>query len=101
MTGQRLKIYSTGLPTVNQANYCLAVEQVGWQKRLTRSIAREIRRHRRALGLSAQKLADRCEQLGFAVPRSVIANLENGYREALSVAELLVLAFALDIPPAL
>ncbi|SRR6266536_1414354 len=101
MTGQRLQVYRTRLPTVNLPHYCLTVDQVGWQQRLTRAIAREIRRHRLERKLSAQKLADRCERLGFAVPRSVIANLENGYREALSVAELLVLAFALDIPPAL
>jgi transcriptional regulator with XRE-family HTH domain len=33
--------------------------------------------------------------------RTVIANLENGRRETLSVAELLILAAALDIPPTL
>lgn len=76
------------------------MEQDGWQERLTRAIAREIRRHRQERGLSAQKLADRCQDLGFAVPRAVIANLENGHREAISIAELLILAQALEIAPA-
>jgi transcriptional regulator with XRE-family HTH domain len=89
------------LPTVNLPGYCLTVEQTGWQEQITRSIAWQIRRHRLHRKLSAQKLADRCEQLGFAIPRSVIANLENGYREAVSVAELLVLAQALEVPPVL
>jgi transcriptional regulator with XRE-family HTH domain len=77
------------------------MDQDGWEKRLTGVIAREMRRYRTERGLSAQKLADRCDQLGFPVPRSVIANLENGYRESVSVAELLILARALDIPPVL
>jgi transcriptional regulator with XRE-family HTH domain len=77
------------------------MEQAGWEQRLTRTIASEVRRVRLARKLSAQKLADRCGQLGFPVPRSVIANLENGYRESVSVAELLILAAALDIAPVL
>jgi transcriptional regulator with XRE-family HTH domain len=81
--------------------YCLAMEQAGWEQRLTRTIASEVRRIRLARKLSAQKLADRCARLGFPVPRSVIANLENGYRDSVSVAELLILAFALDIAPVL
>jgi transcriptional regulator with XRE-family HTH domain len=77
------------------------VAQADWQERLTRVIASEVRRHRVARKLSAQQLADRCEMLGFPVPRSVIANLENGRRETVSVAELLVLAAALDVAPVL
>jgi hypothetical protein len=50
--------------------------------------------------MSAQKLADRCSELGLSVPRAVIANLENGHRDSVTVAELLVLAAALEVPPA-
>lgn len=50
--------------------------------------------------MSAQQLADRCAQLGFPLHRSVIANLENGRRPTVSVAELLVLAEALGVPAA-
>lgn len=77
------------------------MKQAGWEQRLTRIVASEVRRCRLARKLSAQKLADRCGQLGFPVPRSVIANLENGYRESVSVAELLILAAALDVAPVL
>jgi transcriptional regulator with XRE-family HTH domain len=81
-------------------SYCVAVTQTkDWQRRLTRLIAGEIRRRRRAGKLSAQQVADRCDRLGFPVPRSVVANLENGRRETLGVAELLMLAAALEVPP--
>lgn len=49
--------------------------------------------------MSAQQLADACDALGHPVPRSVIANLESGRRETITVAELLVLARALEVPP--
>jgi transcriptional regulator with XRE-family HTH domain len=75
--------------------------QDGWQERLTRVIAGEVRRYRRERGMSAQKLADECGRLGLPIARSVIANLEHGRRDAVSVAELLVLAAALRIPPLL
>jgi transcriptional regulator with XRE-family HTH domain len=80
--------------------YCVAMTQADdWQTRLTRLIAAAIRRRREAGKLSAQQVADRCDRLGFPVPRSVIANLENGRRESLSVAELLTLAAALEVAP--
>jgi transcriptional regulator with XRE-family HTH domain len=68
---------------------------------MSRTIAAEVRRHRRARGMSAQALADRCAELGCAtLPRSVIANFENGRRTGIDFAEVLVLAAALDVPPA-
>lgn len=51
--------------------------------------------------MSAQQLADECGRHGFAITRSALANLENGRRESLAVAELLVLATALGVAPAL
>src|SRR5579859_4465696 len=75
--------------------------QSGWSARLTQVLAGEIRRHRKERGLSAQELADRCEQLGLAIPRPVLSNLENGRRESVSIAELLVLAAALGVSPIL
>lgn len=68
---------------------------------MSRTIAAEVRRHRRAKGMSAQALADRCAELGVtSLGRPVIANLENGRREVVSFTEVLVLAAALDVPPA-
>ena len=49
--------------------------------------------------MSAQQLSDRCAALGLPIARAVIANLESGRRTGLTVAELLVLAAALDVSP--
>ncbi|MGW8374239.1 helix-turn-helix domain-containing protein [Streptomyces sp. ODS28] len=71
-----------------------------WAERLAATIAGEVFRYRRNQGLSAQALSDRCTERGMPIPRAVISNLENGRRTNVSVAELLVLAAALDVPPA-
>ncbi|WP_329148329.1 helix-turn-helix domain-containing protein [Streptomyces sp. NBC_01456] len=71
-----------------------------WPERLAATIAAEVLRYRRNQKMSAQRLSDRCAELGMEVPRAVISNLENGRRTSVSVAELLVLAAALDVPPA-
>jgi transcriptional regulator with XRE-family HTH domain len=49
--------------------------------------------------MSAQQLADRTAELGMPIARSVLANLESGRRETVSVAEILVLAAALGVSP--
>lgn len=72
-----------------------------WAARYTRSVAAEIRRHRKARGWSAQKLADQCQALGLPIPRYTISDLENGRRTALGVAELAVIGYALGVPPLL
>lgn len=75
--------------------------QDDWQARMTRAVAAEIRHWRETRKLSAQDLANRCAELGLAIPRPVLSNLENGRREAVSIAEVLVLARALEVPPIL
>lgn len=70
-----------------------------WSTRLALAIAGEVRRHRQAQGLSAQQLADRCAAIGMPIQRSVLANLESGRRTTVTVAEVLVLAQALGVPP--
>ncbi|MGW3656471.1 helix-turn-helix domain-containing protein [Streptomyces sp. NPDC005151] len=75
------------------------MEQQGWEARLTARVAGEVRRFRTKRGMSAQQLADRCAEVGHAVPRSVISNLENGRRESITLAELLTLARALRVSP--
>ncbi|MFD6128574.1 hypothetical protein [Streptomyces diastaticus] len=51
--------------------------------------------------MSAQQLADECARLGHpALQRTVISNIETGRRRDVSVADLMVLAAALDVAPA-
>ena len=64
-------------------------------------IAEGVRHYRTKLGLSAQQVANQCEAAGYPIPRSVIANLESGRRESVSIAEWLVLSMVLEIPPLL
>ncbi|MFB7496122.1 helix-turn-helix transcriptional regulator [Streptomyces sp. NPDC056161] len=68
---------------------------------MSQTIASELRRHRRARGMSAQQLADECARLGHpGLQRTVISNMENGRRRDVSVADVLVLAAALEVAPA-
>jgi transcriptional regulator with XRE-family HTH domain len=66
---------------------------------MTAVVAREVRRHRDRRRLSAQQLADRTADFGMPVPRNVLANLESGRRDTISVAEVLVLAAVLGVSP--
>ncbi|MFG2406861.1 helix-turn-helix domain-containing protein [Streptomyces brevispora] len=71
-----------------------------WAARVSRTIAQEVRRHRLARGMSAQQLSDACNLLGMSFPRTVISNIENNRRGNLTVAEVSVLAAALEVAPA-
>lgn len=65
-----------------------------------RRVGRAIKTARR--GKSAAWLSDRTAELGYRISPTVIAKLDSGHRgSVLSVAELWVLAAALEIPPAL
>lgn len=48
---------------------------------------------------SAQWLADQTERLGYPISRAAIANYESGRKKTLDIAELIVLAAALRVPP--
>lgn len=86
---------------VKQGHYCGWVPQSDWSGGLTRSVADEIRRWRTVRKLSAQQVADRCADAGLQISRSTLADLENGRRPLVSIAEILVLAAVLDVAPAL
>lgn len=51
--------------------------------------------------MSAQQLSDACTELGHPIARGVLANFESGRRPTVSVAEVLVFARALNVPPLL
>lgn len=70
-----------------------------WADQVTATVAGEVRRRRKELGWSAQDLADRCEQVGYPIPRNVIANMESGRRRTLPLVEIMVLAKALNTYP--
>ncbi|MFE2106575.1 helix-turn-helix domain-containing protein [Kitasatospora sp. NPDC059463] len=70
-----------------------------WQAGVTGRVAEAVRRFREERGMSAQDVAAACAKLGYPIARSIIANLENGRRSGIDVAEVLVLAQVLDVPP--
>lgn len=71
-----------------------------WDVRLVRSIGAAMKRARGTR--SARELSDDTAKLGYRIAPTIIAKLDSGHRGAvLSVPELLVLAAALDIPPAM
>lgn len=71
-----------------------------WAERYARTIARRLRTLRDQRGISAQTLSDRCTELGMPLARAVISHLENGRRENVTIAEVFILAKALDATPA-
>ncbi|RBY94078.1 hypothetical protein DQ244_01570 [Blastococcus sp. TBT05-19] len=75
--------------------------QSDWPGELVRVVAQEVQRVRGERRMSAQKLADATAELGLPMARSVIANLESGRRETVTLPELFVLARALGVPPLL
>jgi hypothetical protein len=73
-----------------------------WDVRLVEQAGRVMRRVRRHKGKAANWLSDETDRLGLRVSPQVIAKLDSGHGgSALSVAELLVLSAALEVPPAL
>lgn len=68
-----------------------------WDTALHTRIAAAIKAQRK--GSSAQQLADRTAELGYPISRAQIANYESRRKQGLDVAELLIIAAALDVPP--
>lgn len=77
------------------------------QRQTARSVgevlAERVRRYREQQGLRQEDVADRCVELGYPMSRVTLAKLEAGgtRSENASLAEVLVLAAALDVPPPL
>ncbi|MFD6968303.1 helix-turn-helix domain-containing protein [Streptomyces sp. NPDC059949] len=70
-----------------------------WADRIKDNVASEVRRRRKEMRWSAQRLAERCEELGHPIPRNVIANLESGRRANLPLVDVMILAAALYTSP--
>jgi transcriptional regulator with XRE-family HTH domain len=70
-----------------------------WARTIARDVGERVRIRRRELNLSAQTVSDRTGILGHEIKRSVIAEMENGNRSTVSIADVLMLAQALNMPP--
>jgi transcriptional regulator with XRE-family HTH domain len=66
-------------------------------------VAQRVERYRREQGLTQQDVAARTEALGHSIGRATVAKIESGGTRAanVSLADVLVLAVALDVPPPL
>jgi hypothetical protein len=71
-----------------------------WSTRVTADIGKRVAWHRARADLTVQALSERCAELGLPLGRVVLSKLELGLRQTLNVGELLVLAHALDVSPA-
>ena len=73
-----------------------------WEKSISARFGEAVMKRRKALGLSATQLWEKTVQLGYPVTRVAISKIENNTRNGkLDIGEILGLAWALDIPPAL
>jgi len=70
-----------------------------WADGIVATVASEVRRQRKELGMSAEELSRACAEIGYPIPRNVIANMESGRRAQLPLVEVMVLAKALDVSP--
>jgi transcriptional regulator with XRE-family HTH domain len=80
------------------------VDEIGkrWQESGSERVGAAIKHLRRVRGMTAVDLAERTKQLGYPVTRVAITKIENNTRSGkLDVAELLVIAAALGVPPIL
>lgn len=74
----------------------------GWDAVTARRIGQRVAYFRKRIGtkgITAQALANRCADLGHPLHRAVIAKLEKGLRQSVTVADLVVLANALGVSP--
>lgn len=75
-------------------------EAKAWEEALSKRVGETVQRLRKELGLTAVQLSDRTRQLRYPISRVAITKIETNKRAGkLDVAEWLVLAYALDVPP--
>jgi transcriptional regulator with XRE-family HTH domain len=83
------------MPNIDQA-------AKAWQVALAKRVGKAVQKRRKSVGLTAQALSARTVEFGYPLTRVAISKIESNQRSGkLDVAELFVLAAALDIPPAL
>jgi 8-oxo-dGTP diphosphatase len=62
-------------------------------------VGKRVAYYRRRADLTASALSARCTERGLKLDRNVIAKLEAGIRQSVTVDEVCVLAASLDVPP--
>lgn len=72
-----------------------------WSVRVAKGIGQRVAHYRNKADLTGVMLSARCAELGLPLDRNVIAKLENGHRNSVTVDEVCVLAAALGVPPLL
>lgn len=90
-----------------RGEYCGDVEQElgkAWALRVARLVGQRVQFYRKTAGpggkrLTTDALSTKCAELDYPIDRSVIAKLERGLRHSVTLAEVLVLARALEVPP--
>ncbi len=72
----------------------------GWELGLAGRVGTAVQARRKQLKLTAQQLAERTKNLGYPISRVAISKIEGNMRAGkCDIAELVVLAEALNLPP--
>lgn len=84
----------------------MALSSNEWAAQIAKRVGKRVAHYRAQApgektkqGITAQALADRCTALGMPMDRTVIAKLEKGTRQTITLGEVIVLARALEVPP--
>lgn len=82
-----------------------------WEKSYTKEIGKTVRYYRQnyinkeglnlKLGLTAEELSKKISKLGYSLTSTAILDLERGRKKTIKITELIVIAGALNISPAL
>ncbi|MBV9022309.1 MAG: helix-turn-helix domain-containing protein [Streptomycetaceae bacterium] len=70
-----------------------------WPTAFTARVAREMREARKAAGLTMAEVAQGCLDRGLELTEPTIKNLETGRRSSITLADFVVLADVLGVPP--
>ncbi|MFD9206616.1 helix-turn-helix transcriptional regulator [Streptomyces sioyaensis] len=71
----------------------------GWAAAFTARVAQAIREARKAAGLTMGEVAQGCTDRGLEITEHALKNLELGRKASLPLADFVVLADVLDVPP--
>ncbi len=73
-----------------------------WPEAFAAAVGQRVAEYRRKRGLTAQQLSDELKaQLGLDMKRTVIGGLESGVRKAVTLTEIMGLAYVLRVSPLL